>query len=110
MLAALLNTPRTPEDWKWFSFHHAQDHMEIAQAINAKQGTNLQNYIIDPISPAALDLFLENNQQYHVDMNNALGLPSVDLEETDLTNAKQLQAWIWLNYLEHQSARETLGI
>lgn len=38
MLAALLNTPRNPEDWQRWSFDNAQDHLDIIQRLRETTG------------------------------------------------------------------------
>ena len=54
--------------------------------------------------------FLERNQQTHIDMNGQLGLQSVDLEDVDLKDPRQLQAWINFEYQELFAASAALGI
>lgn len=109
MTPTLLNLPRSEGDFNIWGFAHSQDHGEIVQAAGQKN-IALQNYIIYPISPADVAGFLDRHQQYHIDMNNALGLPSVDLSDVDFNNERQFEAWLYLNWQEHQAARAQLGI
>jgi hypothetical protein len=43
-------------------------------------------------------------------MNGQLGLQSVDLEDVDLKDPRQLQAWINFEYQELYAASAALGI
>ena len=110
MLAVLLNIPRTRSDWDLFSFHHRDSHREIREAIQKAGGPNLPDYYLDPINPTRFGDFLENNSQSHIDMNGALQLPSVDLQDVDIRKENQLRAWIWLHYQEHYNAQAKLRI
>jgi len=109
MIAALLNIPKTPEEWLRWGWHHAEHHQEIQQAI-AKQGVNLTIYVLYPLPEEDVGGWLLRHQQTHLDMDGALGLQSVDLQGVDLKDERQLQAWIWSNYLEHQAAGAKLRI
>lgn len=110
MQAVLFEVPRTPQDWDRWGFHHRASHDQIRSAIQAKDGVNLNVYQFDPINPGDFGSFLERNTEAHTDMNGALGLPGVDLEELDPQDEKQLVGWIWRHALEHRTAEDTLGI
>ena len=71
MIEALLNTPKTGDDWQRWSFDNAQDHLQIIQRIEATSGnvtgitltnggsgyTSLPSVILDPNgSGAAFEL------------------------------------------------------
>lgn len=70
---------------------------------------NLTAYPLDPI-PADTHQWLIWNQQTHNDMNGALGLQSSDLQDADFTKADSVKDWIYLHFLEHQTAALELGI
>jgi hypothetical protein len=70
----------------------------------------LTDYQLDPIPPKGVTDWLERNEQTHVEMNAAVGAQGSDLEEVDLQNEKQTEAWIYLHYLEHQTAEQRLEI
>ncbi len=109
MLASLINVPKSKIDWDRWSLSHRTSHDKIRQAIQAR-GVQLQDYQLDPINFQYPEVFLNNNQQTHNEMNAALGSQASDLLEVDLKDDKQLQAWVYLHYLEHQSAELALGI
>ena len=110
MLPALENVPRSPEDWNRWSFDHRDSHSRIRNAILQKYGLNLTDYQIDPINPDNMTQFLQNNSNLHDDMNSALGLPGDDLQDADLSNSKELEAWVKLHYREHYFAEQKLGV
>lgn len=71
---------------------------------------NLPDYVIDPIPDNDLKGWIERNQELHNDMNGQLGLQGSDLQDVDFDDQKQLQSWVYLHFIEHQSAEQTLGI
>jgi len=109
MLPALSNVPRTDHEWQDWAWQHRQSHARIIQQIAAKKNVMLSEYQVEPISPDAPQLFLANNTSMHISMNSTLGLTSGDLEDADLTDPRQLEAWIKLHYQEHFAAEAALG-
>lgn len=75
-----------------------------------QKGAALPFYQIDPIPPTEPTQWLQNNQLYHSDMNGALGVPGSDIEDVNLADDRQKQAWIYLHYQEHFTAEQRLGI
>jgi len=59
----------------------------------SKHGVDLSDYQTDPIDPGAIDDFLQNNSQLHGDMNGVLGLQSADLQDVDIRDDRQFEAW-----------------
>lgn len=86
------------------------EHQKILQAIQAQTGTELIQYQLDPISFQNPTFFLEWHQQSHLDFDGVLGLQSNDLQDVDLKDDKQLQSFIYLNWIEHNAANQALGI
>lgn len=111
-LPTLLNVPRTRNEWDAWSFAHRTHHAAIRQAIYAESHTsdNLFEYQLDPIPQDQIQDWLARNQQSHDDMNQVLDLQGVDLESVDVKDPKQLAAWIYIHWQEHQSAAIALGI
>ncbi len=109
MLPALENTPRTQDEWNRFAWDHRDSHNRIRAAILKHRGINLPDYQIDPINPGAITQFLQNNSQLHGDMNSTLGLQSADLQDVNLGDQRQLEAWIKLHWQEHNYAELKLG-
>jgi hypothetical protein len=110
MLAALLNTPRTQDDWDRWSWHHLSSHTAIRQAIVAQKKIRLAEYILYPVNFGRLPDFLQANSQSHIDMLGVLGIQSEDLQDVDIRDQRQLQAWSWIHYLDHYNAENALNI
>lgn len=111
--SSLLDIPRTPQDWNKWTFNHAQEHINILEAIQAQKGVSLVQYQLDPVNfvnETAFQDFLERHQQTHIDMDGVVGLQSTDLLDTDLKDPKKLEAWIYSNWLEHNAINQALGI
>lgn len=110
MLVSLLSVPATPEDWALWSFAHAQDHIEIIQAIVKDSGPQLIQYQLDPIPFQDKTDWEQRHLQSHLDMENVLGVQSTDLNDFNIKDPKKLQEWIYNNYQEHFDARSVLRI
>ena len=110
MLAAILNVPATAQDWSTWSWNHRLSHSAILQAALRQKNTQLTDYVLDPINLEHIEDWLERNQQMHVDMTGLVGVQSVDLTDADFKDPKQLQAWIYLNWLDHVTVEQRLGI
>lgn len=110
VLAALLNVPSTPQDWSTWSWHHRLSHSAILGAALRQKGVELTDYVLDPINMDHIDDWLERNQQMHVDDDGLVGSQSVDLTDVDFGDPQQLQAWITIHYLDHQTVESRLGI
>lgn len=89
---------------------HFQDHLEIMQAIQKQKNVRLTEYLIDPWMDADKEGILERHQQFHDDMNQQLNLNGNDLSSVDFQKQNEVQAWVSLNYFEHNAARTALGI
>lgn len=109
MLVVLQEIPRTLEQWERWSYHHRTSHEAILQALHAR-GVALTEYLLDPINWNQPDIFLQNNSQAHIDMTAAVGQQSVDLQDVNLRDEKQHEAWTNLHFLEHQSVELALGL
>ena len=110
MLAHLLNIPSTPEDWATWSWHHRLSHSAIEQAATTKKGIELTSYVLDPIPLNHVTDWLERNQQAHIEADALVGSQSIDLTDVDFQDRNQLQSWIYLHYLDHQTIERRLGV
>lgn len=109
-LPFILNIPQEDTGWDQWAYWHDRDHIEIHDAIFKLKGINLPIYVIYPVDRQGFQGWLERHQQYHNDMNGVLGLNGDDLTGLDPNKAAELQAWLWLNFSEHQNARTNLAI
>ena len=85
---ALLNLPKTGNDWSFWSFNNRLEIERIRQAIYTQSNgvTSLFEYQLDPIDFNDVTNWIARNQQAHDDFNQALGLYGVDLEGVDFTD------------------------
>lgn len=91
-------------------FWHANDHLEIVQAIAKTTTTKPPVYVLDPANPDDVKGWALTHQQAHNDMNSALGLQGSDLTSIDFSKELELKAWLFINFMEHAAARQTIGI
>jgi hypothetical protein len=105
----LSNIPHTTEDWAQWAWHHRDSHDRIRKAIKQVYGINLTDYQVEPINPNDLTSFLQNNSNLHDDMNTVLSLQSSDLQDANLQEPRELDAWIKLHAQEHYYAEAKLG-
>lgn len=112
MLAVVSEVPQTPEDWAIWSFHHSLSHRAIIDEVFATRQVQLTNYILDPLpaEKSQLPQWQEQNQLAHRDFNAVLKTNSLDLSVTDLSDPRQLIAWIQQHFLSHLAAETSLGI
>jgi hypothetical protein len=109
-IQSLLNVPKDPRGWSYFSFNNREDHDEIRAAILAQKSVRLNRYVLDPIAPEDLPGWLQRHAQSHIEANAALGTQGQDLQDVNLKDEKQLVAWIWNHYQEHNIWHQALGI
>jgi len=104
----LYNVPQTPSDMdRWASLHMIH-HRLINLAIYRQHHIALPEYVIDPIDMRNPTAFLDQHQTMHNNTDSVLGLSGYDLSDVDLTDARQLSGWIWLNaQLHFQEATAT---
>jgi hypothetical protein len=110
MLASLLNTPTSDQEWQRWSFVNSQDVLEIQQAIRSQLGVSLPQYILDPMPLDDTPRWLARNQEALDGINGVLKLQGADLEVVDLTDPRQLQGWMFTLYQQHYDARAALKI
>lgn len=109
-LPNILFPPDGEQGLSEWSFAHQQDHNEIAQAVNRILGTSLTFYQLDPVNWNDRKSWLLQHQSAHTDFNQILQLSGQDLQSVDLDKPDELRAWMYEQFIEHQSARARLGI
>ncbi len=110
MIAELLVVPQSEDEWERWSWHHRSDHQEIIAAIRQQKKLMLTEYQVEPIAWNQFEYWLEANEQMHYDMNLALQLQSSDLGDLNPRDQGVLANWIYFHWLEHNTARQALGI
>lgn len=105
MAFVFLHVPLTARGQAGFSFDHDQNHRAyVPQSPPAP-------YIFDPpanpnIPAGPFHLF---HQQAHNDFNSKFNIPtSQNIKENNLSIARNLTWWTWVNYWEHSIANEKL--
>jgi hypothetical protein len=109
VIAGVLNVPKTAEEWATWTFNYQNTVHEIDAKLQSL-GVFVPQYQLDPLPPDDKDDWLSRVQQSHNDFNTALGLQGSDLSSVELSDVRQLEAWVWLLYLEISTARLALGI
>lgn len=109
-VAGLYNTPSSDAEFSTWSFVHAAHHRDIIRVIYQLSGDNLDEYILDPFSPADSGDWLQNHQTMHQQMDAILGISGYNLLAVDLTDNDQFAAWAALNADEHFKIANILGI
>lgn len=110
MLPMLIDFPPGRFGLSTWSFHHARDHDEIAQAIEVQYNISLPRYCLDPMVFTNDSQFLLWNQQMHNDFNAVIQLPGSDISSLNFDDRSQVQAWLWGHFSEHRDAHVKLGI
>jgi hypothetical protein len=68
------------------------------------------DYILEPVNLQDARQFLQDHQLAHNALNGALGTQGNDLQDLDWRNEREVQAWLDLNWTEHQTWQQMTGI
>jgi hypothetical protein len=110
-LPALYAQPQDPEDWQAWAFNHAANHYDWIPAITTQKNvTGLQQFILSPIDPNEVGMFLYNHQIAHDQANAVLGTQGYNLLFLDVRDPDQFAEWLRLNGDEHVRISAALGI
>ena len=110
VLPFIIEPPPAETGWQEWLFNHARDHQEIINALKDQFNATLPLYNLDQFNSDSPDIWMQQHQQAHNDMNGALGIAGNDLETVDWKKKNEVAAWFFLNYSEHQAVRSTLNI
>lgn len=109
-LAGIFNVPATVDERSTWSFVHAAHHRDINRVIFQAVGTELPEFVLDPIDPANSQVWAYQHQVMHQNMNRVLGISGQDLTAVDWTNPLALAGWIFDHAQEHYQAAQVLKI
>ena len=110
-LPQLYARPENEDDWKAWAFSHAANHYDWIPAIqNKKSITGLTQFVLSPVDPNDLGMWLYQHQVAHDQANAALGTTGYNLLELDWKDPDQFAMWLRLNGTEHQRISGVLGI
>lgn len=108
MLAACLEVPKNESEWAIWAWHSKNQIDLIRQAITAKYGISLPEYVLFPWAPTLT--WLQNNASAHSDFLSVTGLQGHDLEDLNFQNIDEVAAWVDLAYKELYDVSTLLGI
>jgi hypothetical protein len=109
-VAALANVPGTPQELAEWSFAHAVHHIDIVRVIYQITKIALPIYVLDPIDINNPQVWADQHQQMHTQMDQILGISGFNLDDWDWKNKSTLASNVWNNFQEHLQASETLEI
>jgi hypothetical protein len=110
LLPVLLEVPKTPEDWLRWGWHHRTSHQAIRQAIAAKGGPRLTEYVLDPIDVRDFAGFLQRNAQSHIDESGFLRTTLFDLLDVNYTDENSLRGFVYLHWQIHTAEEQAAGV
>lgn len=109
-LLSLFSIPKTPDEWRVWSFSNQDSHNRIAEAVHAQKKTILTILALDPIPQSDLAGWLRNHQQMHNEMDSLLNIDSTDLTVPDPSDQRSYSDFVFRHAREHQQAENILGI
>ena len=108
-MATLLSPIRTDLELEEFSFSNQDHHIQIIKSLR-RQGHDLTQYTLDPITPEDQARWARQHAQMHLDMNAALGVNSSDLSGVDFSKPDMIASWVTTHANEHFVAAQRLGL
>jgi len=109
-LAMVLYPPPTDNGFHEWSLSHYQHHLAIISAIQQTKKIFLPVYPIWPFPQTNIDVWLENHQLLHNEMNAVFQNIGNDLSSIDWQDTRQRDAFFYLNFQEHRSAATDCGV
>jgi hypothetical protein len=110
-LPYLYSQPRSEDDWQSWSFNHAANHYDwIPAAQRLKNVTGFGQFILSPVDPSDLGMWLYNHQVAHDQINAAIGTKGYNLLALDWKDPDQFAEWLRMNGDEHVRISAALGV
>lgn len=109
-VASLFNIPSDEDSMSFFSFNNAAHHRDIIRVIYQNDAIALEEFAIEPIVESNIQVFLQNHQVMHDQMNAVLGLSGFNLRDVNWSDPAQRQFWIGNHAFEHYQAGNILGV
>ena len=108
-LPALYKFPEDQGDWAGWSFNHAANHYDwlLSPMLTGKK---LDQFMLDPMNPDDIGMWLYHHQTMHDQINAALGTKGLDLLLLDWEDSDQLRNWLNTNAAEHIRISAALGV
>jgi hypothetical protein len=108
--ASLLNTPNDAGSWDIYAFTLSQNIADIQQAILTQKGVNSPQYPLYPIPQVDITEWLQRVSQSLGDITSELNINSTDVENVNLDDERERQAWSNAVYVQVNQARIILRI
>lgn len=109
-LAAVLYPPPTKQGWNEWTHANFQHHLAIREGLISVRGLVSTPYKLWPVSEHDFNDWLEQHQQEHNQMNQALGIQGQDISSLDLKDRVKADAWFFTHFIQHQSAAQILAL
>lgn len=112
-LAALYNVPSDQHQFDSWAFAHAAHHRDIIRRLyelSAATPGTLDEYVLDPLNPHDMGVWLYQHQVMHAQMDRVVGVAGYNLLDADFTDQNQLVGWIWIHGQEHYEVGNILGL
>ena len=109
-LAQLILPPPTVTGFDEWGFAHFQHHLAIISAIAQQKQIRLPVQQIWPVSLRNVETWLEAHQFMHNEMNAVLKVQGNDLSTFDWRDDKQREGFFYLNFQEHRSCAQNVGL
>lgn len=110
-IAGLFNVPSTQQELDTWAFCHAAHHRDINRRLQELlPSVRITEYILDPMDPQNLSVWLDQHQQLHQQTDSLLGIASNDLLDVNWEDQNERAGWIFLNSSEHYQAANILQI
>jgi len=102
--------PESADEWSTWGFNHAANHYDWVAQIQSQKGVQIDRFVLDPVDPNDLGMWLYNHQVMHDQVNAVLGTQGFNLLSLDLQDPNELAMWLRLNGDEHVRISAALGV
>lgn len=109
-IANLFNVPGPSEELAVWSFAHASHHADIVRLLGQQHDFQFASFLLDPFDPGNMEVWLDQHQVMHNQMDAVLGIAGFNLSEVNWKSTDERSQWIWLNAQEHYQAGTILGL
>ena len=109
-LPQIILPPPTSQGIDEWAFAHYQHHLAIVDAIKQAKNVTINVPQIWPLNPRNIEVWLENHQFLHNEMNAVLKVQGNDLSSINWEDQKQREGFFFLNFQEHKAAATNVGL
>ena len=109
-VAALANVPGDDRELAEWSFAHMAHHQDIVRVIYQITKVALPVFILDPIDVNNPQVWADQHQQMHNQLDDILGIFPLNLDDWNWKDKSTLAGNVFNNFTEHLQASEILEI